>query len=185
MALKSDGTARALGSNAFGQLGDGTTIDRLVPVQVSGLGVSITATVTFYQNGVGTDFTGTVLTIDGTTNLGVNDLPKTFTWDIGSTHTYACASPLDKGLGKQYVLTSTTSGGSPTTQSGTITALIWGGTYTGNYGTSIVGDTSGSEGVPDGVVDVYDLQALGENYGKGGRKHNVQDTARLCAHALD
>ncbi|MCW3977096.1 MAG: hypothetical protein NWE77_04110, partial [Candidatus Bathyarchaeota archaeon] len=59
-------------------------------------------------------------------------------------------------------------GGSPTNQSGTITVLIWGGTYTGNYGTPLVGDISGPEGVPDGVVDIYDLNALGKNYGKSG-----------------
>ncbi len=37
LALKSDGTVWAWGSNSFGQLGDGTTTDRLIPVQVSGL----------------------------------------------------------------------------------------------------------------------------------------------------
>ncbi|MEP7154943.1 MAG: hypothetical protein ABI905_04165 [Betaproteobacteria bacterium] len=37
LALKSDGTVWAWGGNSGGQIGDGTTIDRLVPVQVSGL----------------------------------------------------------------------------------------------------------------------------------------------------
>jgi alpha-tubulin suppressor-like RCC1 family protein len=41
-ALKSDGTVWAWGSNMFGQLGDGTNIDRYTPVQVSNLG-SVTA----------------------------------------------------------------------------------------------------------------------------------------------
>ena len=36
-ALKSDGTVWAWGNNMFGQLGDGSTVDRPVPVQVSGL----------------------------------------------------------------------------------------------------------------------------------------------------
>ncbi|MDO8140263.1 MAG: carboxypeptidase regulatory-like domain-containing protein [Candidatus Brocadiales bacterium] len=37
IALKSDGTVWAWGSNSFGKLGDGTTTDRTTPVQVSGL----------------------------------------------------------------------------------------------------------------------------------------------------
>jgi alpha-tubulin suppressor-like RCC1 family protein len=38
LALKSDGTVLAWGSNANGQLGDGTTVSRLSPAQVSGFG---------------------------------------------------------------------------------------------------------------------------------------------------
>ncbi|MGI8685636.1 MAG: putative Ig domain-containing protein [Acidimicrobiales bacterium] len=38
LALGSDGSVLAWGSNVFGQLGDGTTADRLAPVRVSGLG---------------------------------------------------------------------------------------------------------------------------------------------------
>jgi alpha-tubulin suppressor-like RCC1 family protein len=37
LALKSDGTIWAWGSNSFGQLGDGTTINRITAVQASGL----------------------------------------------------------------------------------------------------------------------------------------------------
>ena len=37
LAVKSDGTVWAWGYNDFGQLGDGTTTKRLVPVQVAGL----------------------------------------------------------------------------------------------------------------------------------------------------
>ena len=36
-SLKSDGMVWTWGSNASGQLGDGTAIDKLTPVQVSGL----------------------------------------------------------------------------------------------------------------------------------------------------
>jgi alpha-tubulin suppressor-like RCC1 family protein len=37
LALKSDGTVWAWGSNIFSELGDGTTTNRSTPVQVSGL----------------------------------------------------------------------------------------------------------------------------------------------------
>jgi alpha-tubulin suppressor-like RCC1 family protein len=40
VALKSDGTVRTWGDNAYGQLGDNTTTDRTTPVQVLGLGGS-------------------------------------------------------------------------------------------------------------------------------------------------
>jgi alpha-tubulin suppressor-like RCC1 family protein len=38
VALMEDGTLRAWGDNAYGQLGDGSTTDRVTPVAVSGLG---------------------------------------------------------------------------------------------------------------------------------------------------
>ena len=37
LALKSDGTVWAWGWNGYGQLGDGSTTNRLTPVPVSGL----------------------------------------------------------------------------------------------------------------------------------------------------
>jgi alpha-tubulin suppressor-like RCC1 family protein len=44
LAVKADGNVWAWGSNAYGQLGDGTTTDRLSPVAVAGLaGVTVIA----------------------------------------------------------------------------------------------------------------------------------------------
>jgi len=42
LAIKSDGTVLAWGSNYYGQLGDGTTTDRIIPAQVESL-VSVAA----------------------------------------------------------------------------------------------------------------------------------------------
>ena len=45
IALKNDGTVWAWGRNLWGQLGDGTSVDRLIPVQVTGISdvISISA----------------------------------------------------------------------------------------------------------------------------------------------
>jgi hypothetical protein len=90
-----------------------------------------TATVTFSQVGVGTDFSGVVLTVDGT-YYGVNDLPKSFTWNVGTDHSFEYYSRLTVN-GKQYVWTRTE--GLSTAQSGTIHVESGGGTVTAYYKT--------------------------------------------------
>jgi hypothetical protein len=88
--------------------------------------------VTFAQTGLSSDFTGTVVTIDGI-NYGVTDLNVSFWWDSGSSHTFAYASPLVVNAnGKQYLWTSTI--GLSTLQSGTLIAAT-SGSVTGNYKT--------------------------------------------------
>jgi len=101
----------------------------VINLAVGGVGM---AYVTFDQTGVGVDFTGTVLTVDAT-NYGVNDLPKTFSWEVDSEHTFAYLSPLVVDAGKQYVWTDTT--GLTTDQNGTLTVPDDGGAVTGNYKT--------------------------------------------------
>ncbi len=62
IALKSDGTAWTWGENTFyGQLGDGTTISRLSPVQVSGL-TTITAIAASTTTSLAVKSDGTVMT---------------------------------------------------------------------------------------------------------------------------
>jgi len=87
--------------------------------------------VTFDQTGVGSDFTGTVMTIDGT---DYDRSGASFWWDENSVHTFSFASPLVPLLGKQYVWTSTT--GLSTLQSDTLT-ITASGSVTGNYKTQL------------------------------------------------
>jgi hypothetical protein len=85
-----------------------------------------------FDPGVGTDFTGTVVIIDGT-NYNVTALPITFWWDNGSVHTFAFQSPLVvTPNAKQYVWNSTS--GLSNAQSGSITVLA-NGTVIGDYKT--------------------------------------------------
>jgi len=84
--------------------------------------------VTFAQSGVGSDFTGTVVTID--TDYTVATLPHAFWWDSSSSHTFSFASPLDTGAGKRYVWASTA--GLSTLQGASIT-ITTSGSITGNY----------------------------------------------------
>jgi subtilisin family serine protease len=84
--------------------------------------------VTFGQSGVGSDFTGTVVTIDGP---GYDRTGASFWYDSGSTHTFAFQSPLVVPPGaKEYDWTSTS--GLSTSQSGSIT-VTGEGSITGNY----------------------------------------------------
>lgn len=49
-AVRRDGTVRCWGSNGYGQLGDGTTIERLAPVAVAGLTDAVTVEVGPYHS---------------------------------------------------------------------------------------------------------------------------------------
>jgi hypothetical protein len=86
--------------------------------------------VTFSQTGVGTDFMGTVVTVDGT-NYTVEGLPAIFWWNQSSTHIFAFQSPLVvRTTAEQCVWMSTT--GLSTLQSGSLTVAT-SGSVTGNY----------------------------------------------------
>lgn len=86
--------------------------------------------ITFDKQGIGSDFTGPVVNIDGT-NYTASDLPVSFLWNNGSTHTFTFQSPLiAEANAEQYVWTSTT-GLSPM-QSGYINVTT-NGNIVGNY----------------------------------------------------
>lgn len=86
--------------------------------------------ITFNQSGVGSDFAGAVVAIDGT-EYNVSMLPVSFLWNSGSTHIFEFNSPLvvDQNV-KQYVWANTT--GLITAQSGSIT-VSGSGDVTGNF----------------------------------------------------
>jgi len=88
--------------------------------------------VTFNQTGAKSDFTGTVLIVDGN-NYNLSRLPVSFSWCQGSTHTFAYQSPLlISPNAKQYLWTYTN--GLSTRQSGSI-VVCTSGNVTGNYKT--------------------------------------------------
>lgn len=88
--------------------------------------------ITFNQSGVGFDFTGTVLTVDGD-DYGVTDLLVSFWWDENSVHNFVFHSPLIvTPNAKQYLWASTS--GLSTLQSDSVTVSI-SGNVTGNYKT--------------------------------------------------
>jgi hypothetical protein len=119
--------------------------------------VPATATVTFSQIGVGTDFTGVVLTVD---SVNYSVLSISFNWTVGSNHTFAYHSPLLVGTDKRYVWASTA--GLSMLQSGTITVSSGGGTVTGYYNTqySVIVGQSGVGGDFAGTVVVVDGVSL-------------------------
>lgn len=88
--------------------------------------------VTFDQSGVGQDFSGTVVSVDSV-GYSVAQLPVSFIWSVGSTHSFAFQTPLVVSANaEQYLWTSTT--GLSTSENDTITALT-SGNITGNYKT--------------------------------------------------
>jgi len=128
---------------------DGSTDTVTHDVTISNI---VTADVTFDQTGVGGDFLGVVVTIDGT-NYGVLDLPVTITKEVDDTISFAYYSPLIVD-GKQYVWTSTS--GLSSAQSDTITVASGGGAVTGNYGTQYYLTVTSPYGLPTSGEGWYD-----------------------------
>jgi hypothetical protein len=112
----------------------------------------ITNAITFAKEGVGSDFTGTVIIIDDISYT----LPQSFYWSLGTTHTFAFQSPLVvTPNAKRYVWTSTT--GLSNQQSGSITVSTY-GSIVGHYKTQYFLDlvTSPPSVVPLSGAGWYD-----------------------------
>ncbi|HML02255.1 MAG TPA: right-handed parallel beta-helix repeat-containing protein [Candidatus Bathyarchaeia archaeon] len=86
--------------------------------------------VTFDQAGVGSDFKGTVVSIDGT-NYTMTSLPNAFWWWFGSWHNYSFVSPLTVNSTTRYVWNYTS--GLSTLQNQTWFFFVAPGEMVGNY----------------------------------------------------
>lgn len=90
-----------------------------------------TATVTFTAEGLSADASGTVLIVDGEA-YAYSQLPASFTWDIGSIHSFAWSNIVSSTMdGKRYAWDSTS--GLSTSKSGMINVPSGGGSVTATY----------------------------------------------------
>ena len=86
--------------------------------------------VTFSASGLGSDVSGVVLVVDGTT-YSYSQLPVILTWDAGSTHSFAWAEAVNSTIaGKRYVWVSAS--GLSTSRGGSIVAEC-NGSVTASY----------------------------------------------------
>jgi alpha-tubulin suppressor-like RCC1 family protein len=143
VALQADGTVMAWGNNARGQLGDGTTTNRLSPVAVPGL----TGVVAVSAGSAGT----VALKANGTVMAwGWNDFGQ-----LGDGTTTASASPVQV-LGLTGVVAVSTSGRSTVALKSDGTVAAWGANFGGELGDGTTTNRSSPVMVPwlTGVVAV-------------------------------
>jgi alpha-tubulin suppressor-like RCC1 family protein len=94
LALRSDGQVLSWGDNTHGQLGNGTTINQAVPVNVQAIN-DIVAVAAGYFNGLALKSDGTVLTwgaYNGSIPVIVRGASKTIAISVGSYHFMALQS---------------------------------------------------------------------------------------------
>jgi prenyltransferase beta subunit len=125
------------------------------------------ATVTFSVSGLDPNVIEIVLTVDGI-GYSYRDLPKVFTWDVGSLHNFTWSSLIQGGSGKQFVWSSTFGLSSHQTES--VKVPSGGGSITARYKTQyfvlvqtygLGSDFWGNSVILDGVgYKVYDGRPL-------------------------
>jgi hypothetical protein len=125
-----------------------TSISTTISVGGSGsiiLKLQRTATVTFSADGLESDALGKVLMVDRS-SYGYNDLPVSFNWDVGSSHSFTWFDEISAGTGKRYMWVSTS--GMSTSRSGTINVQSGGGSVSATYKTqyTLIIGISPSEG---------------------------------------
>ena len=147
VALKKDGTVWAWGWNEQGQLGDGTTTDRLTPVQAVGLH-NVTSIAVSNQHSAALKSDGTVWA------WGWNSSGQ-----LGTNSGMSIQSLTPVQVGGLYGVTAIAAGDSHTlalTNDGTVWA--WGSNWDGQLGT---GDgTNYSRYTPVQVADLYNVTAI-------------------------
>ncbi|PUA34185.1 MAG: hypothetical protein B9J98_00910 [Candidatus Terraquivivens tikiterensis] len=118
-----------------------------------------TATITFSLSSIGSDAIGTILTVDG---RAYSDLPKSFTWDVGSSHSFSWSDTVGStSSGTRYAWVSTS--GLSSAKSGSITVPSGGGSVSAFYKTQYLltvnvnpsgaGSVSLNPSSPDGWYD--------------------------------
>ncbi|MBS7634645.1 hypothetical protein KEJ34_04000 [Candidatus Bathyarchaeota archaeon] len=124
-----------------------------------------TATVTFLASGLGLDASGTVLMVDGGSYI-YGDLPKSFTWEVGSSHAFEWITPVNSTVnGKRYIWVSIS--GLSTDRSGSIIVPARGGfvnaTYKTQYYLTVISpyDAPSGEGWYDAGSEAYASLAVG------------------------
>ncbi|HEV8131747.1 MAG TPA: hypothetical protein VGQ81_10875 [Acidobacteriota bacterium] len=131
LAVKSDGTVLAWGNNANGQLGDGTTTQRTIPVQVGGIGAGsgVVAVAAGSSHSVALKSDGTVLSWGNNANGQLGD------GTIIQRNTSVQVSGLGAGSGVVAIAAGNSAGGLHTLalkSDGTV--LAWGNNATGQLG---------------------------------------------------
>ncbi len=106
----------------------------------------ITYTVNFALSGIGVEFAGTAITIDGT-DYPASAFPLSFTWDSDSEHSFAFASTLSVDSSKRYVWDSTNGLSNLQSESLTVTGS---GTITGNFTTQYLLTVTSAFGAASG-----------------------------------
>jgi uncharacterized repeat protein (TIGR03803 family) len=129
LALRNDGTVWAWGGNRWGQLGDGTTINRPAPVQVTGLPANIIQVVAGARHSAALASDGTVW-VWGSNEFG--QLGNSTMANSATPMAVAALSPATTLVsGRQHLLALTATG----------TVWVWGDNHAGQLGlgtTSVV-----------------------------------------------
>jgi hypothetical protein len=133
--------------------------------------------ITFDKYGVDSNFTGTVVVIDGTPYTA-SQLPVSFYWPQNSTHTFAYQSPLTIGANtERYVWTSTT--GLSSVQSGSIKVTTY-GSIVGNYKTQYYLTVAAD---PAGISNALTRNPTGQN-GMAGWWYDASTAVTLTATSV-
>ncbi len=167
-ATLSDGTIRCWGSNNFGQLGDGTTTNSLVPVTVSGISLGATKVSLGYRHSC-------ALVSGGVKCWGYNNYGQLGNGTTTASYTAVDATGLTSGVVDMSTSGDAVGGYSTTCAIDSFGAVkCWGANSFGQVGdgtlssrtvpTQVTGLTSGYTQVSVSVANVCALHSSGKSY---------------------